>query len=425
MRMLRVIGMLAAYTMLAPALGIADLRAATEEEPAATPKRKSDDPKDIRVPIPSYSKDVSDNGCRVRKGPEDKFAEPDADILHVPFADLISETVSRYSVRAILDGPETFAASLAPLDADMRTLVLLDVLRAALGRDGLHTFFFLSAGVHAPAIRDALQVAGLRREHELFLRAMELFGPTYPADNETRAKAFSYSSLDTPLNDFDRRMLEVASSFGSREALGNTMVAFVERTPELWQQIEAKRAQLGEIARLRYLNQALTRRIDIWDKSDAEVAAQLASLTTEQRTLFVMDVFNTEFENGGVHQFFYNSSGAVAPEVYDALIELGLERQAAIFKGAMAIFPGKYPRDMQQRRDRFFDRPEWSDWDRQLQALTDEFYDLDGGPTVVPRRQCSGRGWPGHLVRHDHLRAREEDAALLAINAAPCARDRR
>ena len=79
-------------------------------------------------------------------------------------------------------------ASLAPLDADMRTLVLLDVLRDGLGRDGLHTFFFLSAGQHAPAIRDALQAAGLEREHALFARAMALFGPTYPVDNEARAK---------------------------------------------------------------------------------------------------------------------------------------------------------------------------------------------------------------------------------------------
>jgi hypothetical protein len=32
------------------------------------------------------------------------------------------------------------------------------------------------------------------------------------------------------------------------------MVAYVERTPALWQRIEAQRARLGEVARLRYLN---------------------------------------------------------------------------------------------------------------------------------------------------------------------------
>ena len=193
----------------------------------------------------------------MRASPQETFAGPDVDIRHVPFAELISETIGRYSVRAILDAPEKFAATLAPLDADMRTLVLVDVLRDGLGRDGLHTFFFMSAAQHAPAIRDALAAAGMKREHELFVQAMALFGPTYPVDNDARAKRFSYSSLDTPLNDFDVKMLEIARSFGSRDTLAKAMVAYVERTPTLWQKIEAKRAQLGEVARLRYLNQAL------------------------------------------------------------------------------------------------------------------------------------------------------------------------
>jgi hypothetical protein len=164
----RAILMLAASVLLAAA-GVADLRAATEDEPGTTaPRKKSTDPKDILVPIPSYSKDVDDNGCHVRRAPEEIFVGPDTDTQHVAFTELIGETIRRYSVRAILDGPEKFMASLAQLDADTRTLVLLDVLRGGFGRDGLHTFFFLSAGQHAPAIRDALQAAGLQREHALF-----------------------------------------------------------------------------------------------------------------------------------------------------------------------------------------------------------------------------------------------------------------
>ena len=209
-------------------------------------------------------------GCAT--SPAETFAEPDADIAHVPFAELIGDAVGRYSVRAILDAPAKFTAALAPLDADLRTLVLLDVLHDGLGRDGLHTFFFLSAAQHAPAIRDALATAGLKREHALFVEAMALFGPDYPIDNEARTKRFSYSSLDTPLNDFDKRMMEIARSFGGRETMSKAIVGYVERTPALWQRIEAQRAQLGEMDRLRNLNQALTRKIDIWDKPGAEVA---------------------------------------------------------------------------------------------------------------------------------------------------------
>ena len=260
---------------------------------------------------------------------------------------------------------------------------LVDVLRDGLGRDGLHTFFFMSAAQHASAIRDALAAAGMNREHELFVKAMELFGPDFPVDNDARAKRFSYSSLDTPLNDFDVKMLEIARSFGPRDTLAKAMVAYVERTPTLWQKIEAKRAQLGEVARLRYLNQALVLRNNLWDKTDAEVVQALASLPTEHRTLLVMDIFNAEFSNGGVHQFFFNSSGAVAPEVYDAFRELGLERQAAIYKRALDMFPAPTTCATCRNGATNSSSGEWGPWDERLQKLTDDFYALDGGPTLV------------------------------------------
>ena len=96
-----------------------------------------------------------------------------------------------------------------------------------------------------------------------------------------------------------------------------------------------------------------------------------------------MEIFNSEFENGGVHQFFYNSSGSVAPEVHAAFIELGLDRQAALFKRALDMFGANYPRDMGKRRDKYFSHEGWSAFDKQLSDLTDDFYALDGGPTVV------------------------------------------
>ena len=383
MASVRMIGLLAACALLVVS-GVSTAREATEgEDPAGPSKKKSTDPKDIKVIIPSYSKDVSDNGCRVRASPQEAFSGPDVDIQHVAFSDLISEIIGRYSVRASLDAPEKLNASIAGLDADTRTLVLLDVLRDGLGRDGLHTFFFLSAAQHAPAVRDALAAAGLKREHELFVQAMALFGPDYPLDNDKRVERFSYSSLDTPLNDFDERMLAIAHSFGGREAFAKVMVGFVERTPALWQRIEGERARLGATARLRYLNQALLDRLQMWGKPDVEAAPALAALPLEQRTLAALSVFNAEFENGGVHQFFYNSSGVIAPEVHAALLEIGLGRQAAIFKKGLDMLPGTYIRDTEKRRDKFFSHSGWSPWDEKLQKLTDEFYDLDGGPTVV------------------------------------------
>ena len=392
----RTIGLLAVACALMAAAGGADLRAATEDELGKTETKKSSDPKDIRVIIPSYSRDVDDNGCRLRSSPQERFSETDADLRHVRFEDLISEVIGRYSVRAGLDAPETFMASLAQLDGDTRTLALLDVLHDGLGRDGLHTFFYTRAGAYAPAIADALKAARLEREHAEFGRAMALFGPAYPVDEEARAKYFSYSSLDTPMNDFDRRMMEISRTSGSREAFAAAMVAFVERTPALWPRVEAERSKLGEIARLRYLNQALAQRLAVGGGSDAEIVARLNTLPIEQRTLLAMEFFNTEFSNGGVHQFFLNSSGAVAPEVYDAFREMDLPRQAAIYKRGLDMFGNKYPRDTQVRRDKYFNHSDWNDWDKQLSALTDEFYALDGGPTVVHLGSGAGvEGGPG------------------------------
>lgn len=137
-------------------------------------------------------------------------------------------------------------------------------------------------------------------------------------------------------------------------------------------------------------------RLAVGGGSDSDIVARLSALPIEQRTLLAMEFFNTEFSNGGVHQFFLNSSGAVAPEVYEAFRELGLERQAAIYKRGLDMFGSKYPRDTQMRRDKHFDHRDWNDWDKQLSDLTEEFYALDGGPTVVRLGGGAGvEGGPG------------------------------
>ena len=76
MASVRVILMLAACILLAVS-GISAAREATEgEDPVAPSQKKSTDPKDIKVIIPSYSKDVSDNGCRVRASPQEASRDP-------------------------------------------------------------------------------------------------------------------------------------------------------------------------------------------------------------------------------------------------------------------------------------------------------------------------------------------------------------
>jgi hypothetical protein len=282
-----------------------------------------------------------------------------------------------------LDSPEKFAKSLEPLDPDVRTLTLLHVLWDGLGQDGLHTYFYLKAGQTAPAVRDALQAAGLTREHELLSQAMDLFGESYPLDNDVREKTFGYATPSQELNDFDRRLLALSQEFGSREKWTEIIVGYVNRTPALWQRVEEVRKTLGDMARFEHLTASLLAPIDFW-KPYAEIQQKLALLTKQQRTLLLLAAFNYEFENGGVHQFFYNGEGAVAPDVQEALDEIGLTRQADLIKRGIGMFKAPYPRDSALRREtHFHDHDGWNDWDRQLSELTDAFYALDGGPQVL------------------------------------------
>lgn len=357
----------------APAVAVPD-----EDKP-----QKQESAGDRMVPIPGWSKDVTDNGCRMRAEPGVYHADPLTNPREIPQWVLVRHQVGRFAVRATLDPPETFAKSLEPLDPDVRTLTLLTTLQYGLGPNGLHSYFHGDAGQYAPAVRDALEAAGLAREHALFVEAMAVFGSVYPVDNEARGKAFGNASSSQEINDLDRRLLAMSAEFGSGQDWIGVIVAYVGRTPALWQRIEQGRKTLGEMARLEHLTSALRAPLDFW-KPYAEVREKLKALSEPQRTILVLAAFNDEFENGGVHQFFYNAEGAIAPEVVEVLEEIGLARQAALLRRGIAMFKAPYPRDTEQRREAsFHDHDGWNDWDRRLSRLTDELYALDGGPQVL------------------------------------------
>jgi hypothetical protein len=374
---------LAAAATLAGLVGLELPAQAAPEIDQQSPPKKRTDLKDIRVPIPSWSRDVVDNGCRMHEAPAQNSSDTNASSTEIPFWALVSHAAGRHTVQLTVGGPEKFFNDIAPLDEEMRRLVLLYALWDNWGRDGLHTFFYLRGGALAPAIRDTLRDTGLAREHDLFARAMTLFGATYPVADAVREKAFGYTAAGQELNEFDHKLLALGSEFGTKESYAAAVIAYVNRTPALWQRIEGLREQLGDMERLELLTGALMTKVDL-SQPPGEIDRQLSTLTKELRAMFAVATFNREFENGGVHQFFYNSEGAIAPEVHDALIELGLERQAGLLKKAVAMFGAAYLRDTQQRRDvHFHNHDGWNGWDEQLSALTDDFYALDGGPVAV------------------------------------------
>ena len=79
----------------------------------------------------------------------------------------------------------------------------------------------------------------------------------------------------------------------------------------------------------------------------------------------------SEVDNGGLHQFFWNSTGVLAPEAVRAFRAIGLIEWADIVEEAMSFFGQPYPREQADRQKSLTDpltknRKEW-----------DPFIDLD------------------------------------------------
>jgi hypothetical protein len=380
----------------------------TEIRPAASAKKKIDE---IMVPIPGWSAEVASNGCHVRQSLDELSPDRRPGVPELPFWALIEHAVRRYAVRAVVDPPDVYLKKVAALDDDLRRLALVFTLWDGFGREGLHTFFFLSGGAVAPAIRDALNEAGLAREFAVFSRAMALFGQPYPVANEEREKLFGYSRPGGRLNAFDHELLAVSREFGSQQALAQRIAEYVNGKPALFGRVEGLRARLGENDRLRFLTDALLQKID-WSKAAADTSRQLALLPAPERHLIALWTFNMEFENGGLHQFFHNSSGDIAPEIYAAMIALDLAPQAEILRRALVMFGQPYIRDNDKRREAHFNG-KWSSWDNKLSAMTDEFYAIGGGAKVHQiKGDLAFEGGPG--IRYAVL------AYARSKNMLPC-----
>ncbi len=94
--------------------------------------------------------------------------------------------------------------------------------------------------------------------------------------------------------------------------------------------------------------------------------------------LFAAHWCQSEVRNGGFLQFFFNSTGILAPEALQAYRAMGLSEWAAIVTEAMRQFGTEYPRD-RARRARVVGPPvrrlsEGRGGDRPFDALDDRFY---------------------------------------------------
>jgi len=212
--------------------------------------------------------------------------------------------------------------------------------------DWLHTFFFLQSGDFAPQVRDALKQAGLSAQHQVFSEAMASFGPSYPLSHDERKVDFaSWSGSDRPPTALDRKLLALGATFGSRSDYDDAVEGYVGRNPKLVLWAQEMRPKVRDEARLMWLTLQLYRYVDPYPSSKQK----LSLLPRPHQQLIHLGIFWDQVFNGGIEQFFLNSSGDVAPEVAQALNDVGLDKEAQAVTQGIDLFPSPYPADRQQR----------------------------------------------------------------------------
>lgn len=90
----------------------------------------------------------------------------------------------------------------------------------------------------------------------------------------------------------------------------------------------------------------------VWpDTSVEDELAHVESATPGQRALYVVTLCIREVCNGGLDQFFRNSSGMYADEVRKGLRLLNAIEHATAFEQALKVFPGAHvPIDQEERQ---------------------------------------------------------------------------
>lgn len=130
---------------------------------------------------------------------------------------------------------------------------------------------------------------------------------------------------------------------------------------------------------------------DIWNISDptdfvyalwnhiiekCEYGKNMDALTPEERIFFITQWLETEVNNGGFSQFFFNSSGNFSAELVDAFTAIGAVKTAAICQQALDAFGQALPADCEERR-KLLDKIETDEIDDALSACDDAFYEYE------------------------------------------------
>lgn len=92
--------------------------------------------------------------------------------------------------------------------------------------------------------------------------------------------------------------------------------------------------------------------IDTYLNKKCEYREKIDRLNESQKILLIVENLEREINNGGFHQFYWNSSGDYANETINALIRIGANKTAEIVKKANSEFKnGSVPKDRAERQN--------------------------------------------------------------------------
>ncbi|OWT80337.1 hypothetical protein CEY04_02700 [Achromobacter sp. HZ28] len=308
-------------------------------------------------------------------------------LQQIPDYEVLSMAYPSRAVTLVTDGRDAYLASLASDPSAIRNLRLLLALGESLAdgsKDGMHQYFSTQAGALAPEVLQALRAAGMTSQAQAIEQGMAAFGSSYPTDDRKRDGFLAQSFLriqegiapdfNKPPTATDNLLRQIGTPLADKTGYKAGVVDYMRRDPQGAALLAQAREHLTNRQRLGYLEGCLLQSGPSGFGDEATIRKGIETMPQALRTVYVMAIFSGELFNGGMHQFFSNSSGAFAPYVVQAMRDIGMPQAAKTVEQGMAMFPQPYPVSTEDRRRRAFQR-EWNSWDDKLDGLTG---DVDG-----------------------------------------------
>jgi Domain of unknown function (DUF4375) len=245
---------------------------------------------------------------------------------------------------------EALAARSAELPVALADLPYLIVLNEALlYPDPFYSLTYLEQSAVLPRIIEAAERQGLSDVAKLLRLPMIEF-PNWQEGPDARNQQ-SNTRISGP-----RRWAMQLAAASLHQAAPDILAAaetLIASDPVVAAEYEARRRATDDGARLSYLTYRLLEEcegiLNWWSPDEADLAFD--ALAGPQRDILLLHFFLAESFNGSSHQYFFNSSGTMAPQLAEALDRHGLPSHARAVRAGMAAFPGDYPRDTDARRD--------------------------------------------------------------------------